>query len=172
MKKLLLILLIASSCSPVYLPNARNTPMFQGAGEVQVAAQIGQGYDVQTAVSITDHVGVMANYAYTGNTSVDEDDKEDYIRHNFFEGAIGYYENKGKFGYEIFAGYGKGKGTTYDKYDFAGGTEIKATGRYQRFFIQPAIGMNKSVFNWIVAARFSLVDFTEFSNSTQTFKNR
>ena len=60
-KKLILLLLIATSCSPVYVPNARNTPLFQGAGEVQVAAQVGQGYDVQTAVSITDHVGVMAN---------------------------------------------------------------------------------------------------------------
>ena len=101
---------------------------------------------------------------------MDDDEKDDYIRHNFFEGGVGYYENKGKFCYEIFAGYGRGEGTTYDEYDFSGGDEIRATGKYQRFFIQPAIGMNKNIFNWIVAARFSLVDFTEFSDNTQTFK--
>jgi hypothetical protein len=47
MKKFVLILLIATSCAPVYVPNARNSPMFTKAGEVQGSMQFGNGLDLQ-----------------------------------------------------------------------------------------------------------------------------
>lgn len=169
MKRFLIILLVATSCAPVYVPNARNAPMFQGAGEVQVSAQISRGYEAQAGVAITDHLGVIGNVAYVSSGS-DDDDDEDFIRHSFYEGGIGYYENSDRLCYEIYAGYGRGKGTTYDTYDFFNPDEpVRATGHYQRFFIQPAIGSNHHrVFNWTGVMRFSLVDFTEFESGGQT----
>jgi hypothetical protein len=156
---------MATSCAPVYIPNARNTPMFKGAGEIQAGIQISQGIDVQTAVAVTDHIGIMANFSSTNHTTVDND--EDYIKHRFFEGAVGYYENTGKLFYEIYGGYGRGKGTAYDTYDFTSSSPVKATGEYNRFFIQPSFGMNQKVFNWSVSARFSWVDFVSLNTDAQ-----
>lgn len=167
MKRFLVILLIATSCAPVYVPNARHSPMFKGAGEVQVAAQLSAGTEAQAAVAITDHIGVMGNFAYVSRTQ-DEDD--DYIRHSFFEGGVGYFENSDRLSYEVFAGYGRGKGITYDTYDSGTPDDpLKVTGHYQRFFIQPGIGTNhRKVFNWSAVMRLSIIDFTEFESGGQT----
>ncbi|HET9054110.1 MAG TPA: hypothetical protein VFM90_08055 [Cyclobacteriaceae bacterium] len=167
MKRFLIVLLIATSCAPVYVPNARNSPMFQGAGEVQVAAQLSAGTEAQAAVALTNHVGVMSNFAYVSRTS---DEYDNYIRHSFFEGGIGYFENADRISYEVFAGYGRGKGITYDTYDFGTPDDpLKVTGRYQRFFIQPAIGTNhKRIFNWSAVMRLSVVDFTDFETGSQS----
>jgi hypothetical protein len=161
MKKLLWIVFILSSCSPVYVPNVRNAALFRGAGEVQVSGHAGNGVDLQSAVSVTDHIGVMANYEFVNRNSESEDS---YIKHKFWEGAIGYYENSEKMCYEIFGGYGRGEGTNYNNYDdlFIAPTDVLATGKYQRFFIQPSIGSNRRIFNWILSMRMSYVDFEEF----------
>lgn len=168
MKTYILILFIAlasTSCAPVYVPNARNAPLFRGAGEFQGSVHFGQGMDAQMAVAITEHVGVMTNYNWVNRTGTSNE--SDYLKHNFFEGGIGYYENTGSICYEVFAGYGKGKGTSYGDYDFFGPTTVLSTGKYNRFFIQPSLGSNHKVFNWIFSTRFSVVDFTEFESDGQ-----
>lgn len=83
---LALVALAVSSCAPVYVPNARNAPLFRGAGEFQGSVNFSQGIDAQAAVSVTDHLGLMANYNYTNRTSTEDND--DYIKHRFFEGAL------------------------------------------------------------------------------------
>lgn len=170
MKKFILLALVISSCAPVYVPNARNSPMFTKAGEFQGSIQFGNGIDAQGAVSVTNHIGLMGNFSYADNKSPDPDDLDDYHRHKFFEGGIGYFENEGKWCYEIFAGYGKGEGSSYDTYDFFdtnSGDEVMATGKFERFFIQPAFGLNKKVMNVAFVPRISLVDFTEFTSDTR-----
>lgn len=167
MKRFLFILLIATSCAPVYVPNARHSPMFKGAGEVQVAAQLSAGTEAQAAVSITDHVGVMGNFAYVSRKD-NAEDADNYIRHSFFEGGVGYFENSDRLSYEIFAGYGRGKGITYENISGTPDELDKVTARYQRFFIQPGIGTNHHrVFNWSAVMRLSIVDFTEFESGSQ-----
>lgn len=170
MKRFLVILLIATSCAPVYVPNARNSPMFKGAGEVQVAAQISAGTEAQAAVAITDNIGVMGNFAFVSRTK--EDDYNNYIRHSFFEGGIGYFENSERLSYEVFAGYGRGRGVTYDYFDSVDPDAlVKGTGYYQRFFIQPGIGTNHHrVFNWSGVMRLSILDFTKFESGGQTIE--
>jgi hypothetical protein len=163
-----LVALIFSACAPVYVPNSRNSPMFTKAGEFQGSIQFGNGIDAQGAVSVSNHIGLMGNFSYANNKSPDPDDNTDnYHRHKFFEGGIGYFENEGKWCYEIFAGYGKGEGSSYDTYDFFGtssGDEILATGKFERYFIQPAFGLNKKVMHVSFVPRITLVDFTEFSS--------
>jgi hypothetical protein len=169
MKKYLSLLALAvaaTACAPVYIPNARNSPLFRGAGEVQATIHISQGFDFQGAVAVTDNIGVMANYNMINKTTTSNEG--DYIQHHFFEGAIGYYENSDRLSYEIYGGYGKGKGTSFDDYDFfSNASSVKATGEYHRFFIQPGLGSNRKTFNWIVSARFSWVDFTNFESDGQ-----
>jgi hypothetical protein len=173
MRKLFLIISIAAGCSPVYVPNARNSPLFTKAGEFQGTVALGNGVDVQTAASITNHIGIMANYSYEDRNSsqyTTDFDEDKYHHHQFLEGGIGYYENVNNWCYEIFAGYGKGKGSSYDSYSWWNDVTQKATGKYERFFIQPAIGLNKKVMGISFVPRLSVVDFKEFSNDVSTFK--
>src|ERR671912_586680 len=166
MKKFIFLALVISSCAPVYVPNARNSPMFTKAGEFQGSIQFGNGIDAQGAVAVTNHIGLMGNFSYADNQSPDPDDIDDFHRHKFFEGGIGYYENEGKWCYEVFAGYGRGEGSSYDTYDFFdySSDPVRATGKFQRYFIQPAFGMNKKIMHVSFVPRISLVDFDEFSS--------
>lgn len=164
-----ILALIVSSCAPVYHPNVRNAPLFRGAGEFQGSVHVGNSIDFQGAVSVTNNIGLMTNYAFTNRTSATQESK--YVKHNLFEGAIGYYNNSGRTCYEFFAGYGEGEGTSFDNYDFtAGGGTLQATGKYRRFFFQPSIGSNSRVFNWGFSARFSVVDFQSFEQGGIVYK--
>jgi len=166
MKKFIVLLIVASSCAPVYVPNARNSPLFKKAGEFQGSMQLGNGLDLQGAVSVTNHIGLMANYSYAdrNSTNFDPDDDSGYHHHKFFEGGIGYYENQGAWCYEIFAGYGRGEGASYDEYEWWGAQSQRATGKFERYFIQPAFGLNKKIMHVSFVPRISIVDFTEFSS--------
>jgi hypothetical protein len=157
---LLMVVLLVSSCAPVYIPNVRNAPLFRQSGKFQGSVHIGPGLDLQGAVSVTDHLGLMVNFNNVNRTGTE--DESDYVKHRFFEGGIGYYNNVRSICYEVFAGFGKGEGSSYDEYYFFGPGYILATGRYNRVFLQPSIGSNHRIFNWIFSARLSWVDFTEF----------
>jgi hypothetical protein len=128
MKKALLLLIVLSSCAPVYIPNSRNSPMFQKGGEFQGSVSFGNGIEAQTALSITNHFGVMGNFLYIDRVEgSDTDNDEDNFRHHkFFEGGIGYFENQEKMFVEIFAGYGRGEGSSSDEF-ITGSTAVKAT---------------------------------------------
>jgi len=167
----MLIVLVASSCAPVYVPNARNSPLFTKAGEFQSSMQFGNGLDLQGAVSVTNHIGLMANYSFAdrNNNSYDPDNQDGYHYHKFFEGGLGYYENEGSWCYEIFAGYGKGEGASDDAYEWWGSQTARATGKFERYFIQPAFGLNKKTMHVSFVPRISIVDFKEFSNDLVTY---
>lgn len=169
---MLVILTIMTGCSPLYVPNSRNSPMFRKAGEFQGSISFGNGLDVQGAVAVSNHIGIMANYSYadyyssnyTTNSMEDE-----FHYHNFLEGGVGYFENQGSWCYEIFAGYGKGEGSNYDSYVWWNNQNVRATGKYDRIFIQPAFGMNKKIFHMSIVPRISIVDFKEFSSDVSSF---
>jgi len=168
MKNFIWITLLMASCSPVYVPNVRNTPLFRGAGEVQVSGHVDllNGLDGQAAVSVTNHIGIMGSIESVSNTS---DDHDKYIKHKFWEAGLGYYENapNNKICYEVFGGFGRGEGSAYNDFDKifnnTNSEHILATGKYRRFFVQPSIGSNNKIFNWIVSTRVSYVDFESFT---------
>jgi hypothetical protein len=165
MKKILLLALVISSCAPVYLPNIRNTPMFTKGGEFQLTGQVGNGIDGQAAISVTNHIGLMANYSYINRNTANVSDEEDFLRHKFFEGGIGYFGQDENMFFEVFAGYGKGEG-------FSSGNFFEvdnAEGKYERYFIQPAFGMNKKEIQLSFVPRISVVDFTEYTLGSNTF---
>jgi hypothetical protein len=164
MRYFLIILLVATSCAPVYVPNLRNSPLFTKAGEIQASAQITTGFDLQAAGAITNNIAVMTNYSYRNHTDIDDTDK--YHRHKFWEGAVGYYSNEGKWCYEFFGGYGKGEGVNFGKFiDHADVSKVR--GNYERFFFQPGIGMNKRVFHFSFIPRFSYVKFNLYEKLSE-----
>lgn len=167
MKKLCIVLLAFSSCAPVYVPNIRNTPLFGKAGEFQGTFQVGNGIDGQAAVSITNNLGVMGSISYANRSDLDEPDHYHY--HKFYEGGIGYYQNDEKLCYEIFAGYGWGEGSSFDEFEiFGSGDEVRASGKFERFFIQPALGFNKKIMHVSFSSRISFVNMYEFVDETNS----
>jgi len=135
--------------------------MFTKDGEFQASVQIGNGLEVQSAYAVTEHFGLMTNLSFIDESGVV--DEEDFHRHQFFEGGAGYFLNNEESFFEVYAGYGRGKGTSYDVYELFGPQSVAATGRYERYFLQPAFGLNKDAMNVSFAPRFSMVDFYEFS---------
>jgi hypothetical protein len=169
MRKIYFIALLAiSACAPVYVPNVRNSPMFTKGGEFQASVQIGNGWEGQSAYAINDHFGLMANFSYANRTGFDPDtEDDDYHRHQLFEGGAGYFSNRTDSFFEVFAGYGAGEGSSVDTYDdLFGPQSVAATGKYKRYFLQPAFGINGKEIDVSFATRFSMVDFYKFSNES------
>ncbi|MCG8411720.1 MAG: hypothetical protein MI739_10605 [Bacteroidales bacterium] len=145
------------SCSPEYIPNMVNTPLFTEKGEFQATVASGSSnLDVQTAFAVTDHMGVMVNGSYGSEKTNDSDD---FHKHIFLEGGLGYYDKIGNRGrYEVYGGYGFGKveGFFENTLDISQKTDAK----YNRFFIQPDIGFVSKVLDGNFASRLVLVQLT------------
>lgn len=168
MRKLIVLLLLATSCSPLYVPNTRNTPLFREQGEFQGTIHVTTGLEGQLAYALTDNLAVMTNGSFFNQKITDQ--QEEYTRsHKFFEGGLGYYNVTRKFRTELYVGYGVGEDTSFSQYYFFtpyfGQKDLVATGKYNRIFIQPTIGSNKRGFNMAFTLRMSLVDYTEFSSN-------
>ncbi len=151
---LVFIFAVLSSCSPEYIPNMVNSPMLSNQGELQATVATGtSNFDAQTAFAITDNIGIMVNGSYGNETN---DSTNDYHKHAFVEGGIGYYNKIGEKGrYEIYGGYGTGsveglfEGALFD-------SEI-TNANYNRFFVQPGIGMSTGIFDGSFSPRFVLI---------------
>jgi len=166
---ILLVLVISSSCAPMYIPNSRNTPLFRGQGEFQGTAVITTGIDLQGAYALTDHLGIMGSYSILSENANDPQNTSETFKRklNYFEGGLGYFNATRSRRIELYAGYGQGESTTTGQYYFFfqdfGQQELIVTGKYKRYFIQPAIGTNNKGFNIAIAPRISFVDFYEFT---------
>ncbi len=125
-----ILILVFTSCSPEYIPNMVNSPMFSNQGEFQATVVTGNSnFDAQTAVAITNNIGIMLNGSYGNETS---DSSDNFHKHSFLEGGLGYYNKIGdKLRYEIYGGYGYGKVEGYFSNSFV--TEL-TTASYNRFF--------------------------------------
>jgi len=169
--RFIILLLLAASCAPIYVPTTRNIPLFRGAGEFQGSAYLTTGVDVQMAYALTDHLGITGDYSIMSlkQTLPPDAPEPDFKRkNNFGEIGLGYYNSTKSRRIEVYAGYGLGQGTSYSNYYFFaqefGVKGIVATGKYQRFYIQPTIGTNNKKFNMAFTMRISGVDFSEFSS--------
>ena len=124
------------------------------------------GWEGQVAFSPVNKLGIMANGLYKNSSTSEEDDN--YVKHKFWEVGAGYYEPLSDWGvFELYGGYGEGKGTAQDEY-LLGGTAF-ATGKYYRYFVQPGMALKKEHFETGFCFRVSRVEFYEFENNTQNF---
>lgn len=145
---------VCTSCSPEYIPNMVNSPMFSNQGEFQATIATGNSsFDAQVALAVTDNIGIMVNGSYENETS---DSSDDFHKHSFIEAGIGYYEKIGEKGrYEIYGGYGLGEAKGYFENAFF--DEEITDAKYNRFFIQPGIGVSTGIFDGSFSPRFVLV---------------
>ncbi len=145
------------SCAPEYIPNMVNSPMFTNRGEFQANVATGTStFDAQAAYAITDHIGIMANSSFANRT---DDSTYNYRKHTIIEGGIGYYDKLGKVGrVEIYGGYGTGQ--VEGDYINIFSTHQITSARYNRFFLQPAIGIATGIYDGSFASRFALVQMS------------
>lgn len=162
-----------TGCAPVYVPNTVHSPMLEGQGEVQVGGYLGSsGIDLQGAVALTDHVGVSADFSYADQEQEAEDESigSDVHNHRFGEVGLGYFTDAGEAGrFEVYGGYGRGSAEATDEYEFFGSQSVTATGRYDRFFLQPAMGITVGPLTLNGAIRLVRVRFFEFETSREIF---
>lgn len=143
-----------SSCSLEYIPNMVNSPMLSNRGEFQATIATGtSNFDAQTAFAITNNIGIMVNGSFGNETN---DTTDDYHKHAFIEGGIGYYDKIGEKGrYEIYGGYGIGKVEGY--FENATFDSQRTDANYNRFFIQPGIGMSTGIYDGSFSPRFVFI---------------
>lgn len=138
-----------------------NSPLFTNAGDFQATIATGNSnFDAQTSVANTDNVGIMLNGSYGNETN---DSTDDFHKHIFIEGGVGYSENISELGrFEIYGGYGFGEVKGYFKNSFV---EELSDARYNRFFIQPGVGISTGIFDGIFSPRFAIVQMNPVSNN-------
>lgn len=163
-----LILLFLEGCSPCYYaPGAQNVPLFSGQGDCKASAALkfGQysiGTDIQSAVAVTDHMGIMLNYSsYIGQDAHLSDYNETTSRSKLIEGGMGYYYPfHGSFVFETYAGYSNANiKTDYNEYQGWGSSKL----HYSSFFLQPAVGFCKEHIELAISARFRVLDYYKYT---------
>jgi len=164
---------LISSCSPLYVPNTRNIPLFREQGEFQGTVYVSTGIEAQLAYAVSDNIAVMTNTSFIS----EKKPEQDYTRsHKFAEVGIGYYQVTRKYRAELFVGYGLGKETSFAQYSFFtpffSQKDLVATAIYNRIFIQPTISTNGRGFNLAFTPRLSFVDFTKFTSNDNNPANK
>lgn len=168
MKKFLLGLLLCGACTPVYLPNSRSVPLFDEAGEVSIDGYAsGSGFDLNTGVSVSDHVAIVANATYSKRN---DKSSEEYHEHKFAEFGLGYFDNPSdRFHMEFLGGYGRGQGASRDTYTFFTQSSEVATGYYSRGFLQANFAFTPGIVKLGGAIRLSYVNFDRFETTSSTY---
>ena len=157
------------SCSPVYVPNAINSPSLEEKGQINAGLQFGTtGLDIQTACAASNHAGVMLNGSFPLK---DESEKDRKHEHTFGEIGIGYWgpfaDNASSF--DTFIGFGIGKSLSENTLSFISDEETEVTGYYKRWFIQTDCSISRAFFRAGISARAVYVDFYRFKANSISY---
>jgi len=169
-----LIAITAASCRTIYYsPNSQNVPLLSEKNQLKVQGGVGYGEEAgraegQLAFALTNHLGLMANYARYS----EKGDSETLDNGQLMELGLGYsqmiFENKEnldlKVIWDVYGGHGFGRATVYpDNY------EVSYT--LNRTFLQPAIGFETSYFDVALSCRTAYADFGNFPDFSNPFLN-
>ena len=188
----ILIVFFASCDTPryAYSPNAHNVPVLAKQFDSKISASYStnadissnssnntnkysrnrsNGYDLQGALAVTDHIGIQASYysrtertngdAYNGDSSVVR------YKRSLAEFGAGYFTSinkRNKVFFQVFAGVGFGKLSLTDAARDYNGVQYNRfyNSDIRKYYIEPAIIFrNKEVFAASVSTRLSVIDF-------------
>jgi len=154
-----------SSCSPEYIPNMVNTPVFSNKGEFQATVATGtSNFDAHLGYAITDNIAVIASGSYADQTN---DTTDEFHKHLILEGGLGYYKNLSDAGrIEVFGGYGIGQIQTLEDFGSLGFESVDVN--YNKIFLQPGVGAVTDFFDGSFATRLSIIQMLPSENSTIT----
>lgn len=150
------------SCTPAYIPNTLNTPLFENKNEFKATINGGiNGSDVHLAYTPINHLGIMLNGSFMNKT-----DSSNYNRHAFGELGFGYYTALGLARFEVYGGYGIGGVDSYFKSNLF---TKNAQAIYHRIFIQPSIGIGSDFADLAFTTRFVFVNMHLNSTTLETY---
>lgn len=135
----LLLVVLLSGCSSIYMPGVPNTPMLTTQGEIGAGAHISLkgNFNFNSAYAVSNHFAVMANGASMNN----EKHKKD-IKNKMIEFGAGYFDTFGPDNnriIEIYGGFGSGKNERlfreFNDDDLLISTDLQKS-KYDKKFIQ------------------------------------
>jgi hypothetical protein len=144
-------------------------PLLTEQGEFQASASYGNGMNVNAAFALTNHIGITGGALYANNKLQRYDNT--YRTHQSAEGALGYFGKKKQFSYEVYVGYGGGKGYAQDStfgFFFFNNTQDVFQGTYRKGFIQPTFAFNLKRFQFAYTTRVTGVDFSRLGISVNS----
>lgn len=163
------VAILMSSCTHYYyVANVQNVPLFKEKNEYRISGSVGSGeesssIEVQTAYSVTDKIGIMANYMSVKGGDVAS---HNYGSGNYFEGAVGYFKPIGRFG--VFETYG-GLGSCNQRHEYTSSYYNQNIGSSDlsslKYFLQPSIGFTSKFFDIALSTRISALKFNIKSNN-------
>lgn len=161
-----------AGCMPCYYtPNAQNVPMFNARNQANIMAgyRLGvysRGWDIQSAYSITDHIGIMANYNHFGAQYTEWDYgtvifDDGHFRGNLFEFGLGYFTTlPDEFVVEAYGGAGWGNiNNEFSDYF----SQLESEVNYNRYFVQPAICWRHTNIGLAFSTRFCVVNYMSYT---------
>ncbi|KAB2879617.1 hypothetical protein F9K33_08735 [bacterium] len=173
MKRLVFFLSIlmigVESCSPVYVPNAVNTPLFTGQNEFHGAGYIRNltSWDVQVAFTPLNHVGIMANGS-VGSMEFFLAPELGKSRQEFFEPGLGFFGRlnpENNVHGDLYIGYGRGKiKSKSDFFESIINVNTRTTGYFHRFFLQAAFGAPSGTNGPLLTCRLTKIDYYKFKS--------
>ncbi len=155
-----------SSCTTtMYTTNAVNAPLLKERGEIKI--NVTQN-DLQAAVAVTDHIGIMAN-GYYKNYEGDNN-----YRHNggMGEVGIGYLLNSENNNLVMETYVGGGLGKVYKQEQFNSNSPASYMASFNanaaKGFVQSNLGYRSKYFDVALTPKFSFVKYSNFSQSNYT----
>ncbi len=152
-------IIFLSSCNVLYRPVPINTPMLSQQGETQFSAYLDHdmNFDFQTALAVTDNIGVIVNGGLYNSLALDWTETEFifsrphslYLKPLLYHGELGlgyfgtFLEDKS---FEVYGGAGLGNiPQYYDTFaaiysdDYDPGVDLQS-GVIYKYFVQSAVG--------------------------------
>ena len=177
MKRILYICIISGmllswmvSCAPVHRPTVINAPLMKKRGDLQLSGHSSvAGHQVNGAVAVSDHVGVVVNsvVAGSGQSEQEKNGRKVSIDNEMrqIEGGLGFF-NAFDFNVvvELYGGFGYGYSKTLSD---TGTYPDKVEARGYRYYAQPALGYSGDFFVAGLATRvlyLDLYDYHDHSN--------
>ncbi|MBL7934047.1 MAG: hypothetical protein JNL60_19240 [Bacteroidia bacterium] len=158
----LLALSFLNSCTTqMYVSNTVNAPLLKERGEVQLTATPN---DLQAAVGVGRHVGLMVNGYYKNYTGSNN------YRHDgvLGEAGVGYFTPLAEnFVFETYVGAGAGR--VHKQEEFTGPADntylASFDAKASKMFIQPDFGYKSRFVDVVISSRFSFVKYNAFTQS-------
>lgn len=170
-------MLLFTQCSPtLYVHNTLNTPLPSKKGDFKASYGTigpywnvgGSSVELQGSYAVSNRIAVMSNMLWM-NWPREGGNFQGW--HRLFEFGVGHYstfwknEEEPPLGRaEIMAGIGLGKGLDNLR-PFESNIRYEYQGRYQRFFVQPAVGLRTFVVDVSLAFRTSYVRFPYYQQT-------
>ncbi|MFL5763203.1 MAG: hypothetical protein ACJ77K_04615 [Bacteroidia bacterium] len=154
---------LASCSTTLYVPNTVNAPLLKEKGEVKIVVN---STEIQGAVAVTNHIGVMANGYY-------RDYKNGDYEHSggLGEVGIGLFRSMAEdpFILECFAGAGLGNVNKSEVLMEGSSSRTRSFEAHgERFFLQPEVGYSGKVFDIALSPRFTLLKYNSFNSNNYT----